>query len=394
MNKYISPLAATLPPSGIRRFFDLATKMEDVISLGVGEPDFPTPWIMRESAIYSIEQGQTMYTSNAGIIELRRELSRFMFKEYDLDYDPETDILVTVGASEAIDLAMRTLIVPGDAVLVPDPSFVAYAGAATLAGAEVRYVPLRAEHSFRLQVEDLQLAWTPNCKVLMISYPNNPTGAVMTRDDLLPIARFVSEHDLLVISDEVYADLSYGEPHTAFATLPYMKNRTLHINGFSKAYAMTGWRLGYAAAHPDIIRVMTRIHQYTIMCAPIMAQMAALEGLRRGEQAKRDMITEYDRRRRIVVHKLREMGLSCFEPLGAFYTFPEITSTGLDSNAFAEALLQEERVAVVPGSAFGPGGEGYVRCSYAYAPDKIDVALARMANFVRRRQTHPEAALS
>ncbi|MDR0435064.1 MAG: aminotransferase class I/II-fold pyridoxal phosphate-dependent enzyme, partial [Gracilibacteraceae bacterium] len=242
MNKYIAPAALALPPSGIRRFFDLASNMDNVISLGVGEPDFATPWIMRESAIYSIEQGQTMYTSNAGIIELRRALAQNMKKYMDLAYDPETEILVTVGASEAIDLALRALVTPGDGVLIPDPSFVAYAGTAALAGAEARYVPLRTENEFRLRVDDLRLAWTPNCKILMISYPNNPTGATMTRDDLLPIARFVSENDLIVISDEVYADLNYGEPHTAFATLPYMKNRTIHISGFSKAYAMTGWR--------------------------------------------------------------------------------------------------------------------------------------------------------
>ncbi|MDR1321342.1 MAG: aminotransferase class I/II-fold pyridoxal phosphate-dependent enzyme [Gracilibacteraceae bacterium] len=384
MNKYIAPTALALPPSGIRRFFDLASNMENVISLGVGEPDFATPWVMRESAIYSIEQGQTMYTSNAGISELRRALARDMQKNAGLDYDPETEILVTVGASEAIDLALRSLITPGDGVLIPDPSFVAYAGAAALAGAEVRYVPLRAEHDFRLQADDLRMAWTPNCKVLIISYPNNPTGAAMTRDDLLPIARFVSENDLLVVSDEVYADLSYGEPHTAFATLPYMKNRTIHINGFSKSYAMTGWRIGYVAAHPDFIRVMTRIHQYTIMCAPIMAQLAALEGLQRGETAKREMILEYDRRRRVMVHGFRAMGLQCFEPLGAFYAFPEISATGMNSETFAETLLYEERVAVVPGTAFGPGGEGHVRCSYAYSQEKIQEALERIERFVQK----------
>ncbi|KUO66318.1 MAG: aromatic amino acid aminotransferase [Gracilibacter sp. BRH_c7a] len=385
MKHYLSPLASGLKPSGIRKFFDLASTMEDVISLGVGEPDFATPWVIRESAIFSIEQGQTMYTSNAGLIELRRELSKYMAKNQGLNYNPDNEILVTVGASEALDLAFRTLISPGDAVLVPDPSFVSYGGCATLAGAEVKFVPCRAEHDFRLQVEDLQMAYTPNCKVLVLSYPNNPTGAIMTRDDLLPIARFVSENDLIVISDEIYSDLTYEGEHTAFANLPYMRNRTLHVHGFSKAYAMTGWRIGYVAGHEDIIQVMTRIHQYTIMCAPIMAQIAALEGLKSGESAKNNMVLEYDRRRRIMVHGFREMGLTCFEPLGAFYVFPDITATGLSSEQFAEELLQEEKVAVVPGNAFGPAGEGHIRCSYAYSTEQLKEALTRMARFVSKR---------
>ena len=385
MKNYLSPLASGLKPSGIRKFFDLASTMEGVISLGVGEPDFPTPWVMRESAIFSIEQGQTMYTSNAGLIELRRELSKYMAKHQGLNYSPDNELLITVGASEAIDLAFRALITPGDAVLIPDPSFVSYGGCAELAGAEVRYVPLRAEHDFRLQVEDLQMAYTPNCKVLILSYPNNPTGAVMTRDDLLPIARFVSENDLIVISDEIYSDLTFEGEHTAFANLPYMRNRTLHVHGFSKAYAMTGWRIGYVAGHQDIIQVMTRIHQYTIMCAPIMAQIAALEGLKSGESAKRDMVLEYDRRRRIMVNGLRKMGLTCFEPLGAFYVFPDITATGLSSEEFAEELLKEEKIAVVPGNAFGPAGEGHIRCSYAYSTEQLQEALSRMARFVSKR---------
>lgn len=385
MNNYLSPLASGLKPSGIRRFFDLASTMEGVISLGVGEPDFATPWVMRESAIFSIEQGQTMYTSNAGLVELRRELSKYMAKQQGLNYSPDNEILVTVGASEAIDLAFRTLISPGDAVMIPDPSFVSYGGCAELAGAEVKYVPLRAEHDFRLQVEDLQMAYTPNCKLLVLSYPNNPTGAIMNRDDLLPIARFVSENDLIVISDEIYSDLTFEGEHTAFANLPYMRNRTLHVHGFSKAYAMTGWRVGYVAGHEDIIQVMTRIHQYTIMCAPIMAQVAALEGLKSAESAKKDMVLEYDRRRRIMVHGLREMGLTCFEPLGAFYVFPDITATGLSSEEFAEELLKEEKIAVVPGNAFGPAGEGHIRCSYAYSTEQLKEALTRMTRFVSKR---------
>ncbi|MGI6449174.1 MAG: aminotransferase class I/II-fold pyridoxal phosphate-dependent enzyme [Desulfitobacteriia bacterium] len=385
MKKYLSTLTSSLKPSGIRKFFDLAATMEDVISLGVGEPDFATPWVMREAAIYSLEQGQTMYTSNAGLIELRRELAKYMAKHQGLNYNPEKELLITVGASEAVDLVMRSLINPGDGVLIPDPSFVAYAGCATIAGAEVHYVPTRAEHDFRLQVEDLQLAYTPNCKILVLSYPNNPTGAIMTREDLLPIARFASENDLIVLSDEIYSDLTFDGSHTPFATLPYMHNRTLHVSGFSKAYAMTGWRIGYVAGHEDFIQTMTRIHQYTIMCAPIMAQVAALEGLKSGESAKREMIMEYDRRRRLMVNGFREMGLDCFEPLGAFYVFPEISVTGLSSDEFAEQLLKEERVAVVPGTAFGPGGEGHIRCSYAYSTEQLLEALSRMARFVKKR---------
>ena len=385
MKQYLSPIAANLKPSGIRKFFDLASSMENVISLGVGEPDFSTPWVMREAAIFSLEQGQTMYTSNAGLIELRRELSNYLAKHQGLNYNPENEILITVGASEAVDLAMRALLAPGDGVLIPDPSYVAYAGCATLAGAEIHYIPLRAGNDFRLQVDDLRLAYTPNCKVLVLSYPNNPTGAIMTREDLLPIARFVSEHDLIVISDEIYADLTYEGAHTPFATLPYMRNRTLHISGFSKAYAMTGWRIGYVTGHPDLIQAMTRIHQYTIMCAPIMAQFAALEGLKNGESAKKSMILEYDRRRRLMVHSFREMGLTCFEPLGAFYVFPNISATGLSSDEFAEQLLKEGRVAVAPGIAFGPAGEGHIRCSYAYSTEQLKEALERIARFVKKR---------
>jgi len=385
VKQYLSPLAANLKPSGIRKFFDLASNMENVISLGVGEPDFSTPWVMRESAIFSLEQGQTMYTSNAGLIELRRELSSYLAKQQGLNYNPENEILITVGASEAVDLAMRALLTPGDGILIPDPSYVAYAGCATMAGAEIHYIPLRAENDFRLQVDDLRLAYTPNCKVLVLSYPNNPTGAIMTREDLLPIARFVSENDLIVISDEIYSDLTYEGIHTPFATLPYMRNRTLHISGFSKAYAMTGWRIGYVAGHSDLIQAMTRIHQYTIMCAPIMAQIAALEGLKNGESAKKNMIMEYDRRRRLMVHSFREMGLTCFEPLGAFYVFPNITVTGLSSDEFAEQLLKEERVAVIPGIAFGPAGEGHIRCSYAYSTEQLKEALERIARFVKKR---------
>jgi len=384
MRQYLSPLADNLQPSGIRRFFDLAATVKGVISLGVGEPDFATPWVMTEAAIFSLERGQTMYTSNSGLIELRRELSKYMAKNQGLDYNPENEILITVGASEAVDLAMRAILVPGDGVLIPDPSYVAYAGCAHMAGADIHYVPLRPEHDFRMQVEDLQMAYTPNCKMLVLSFPNNPTGAIMTREELLPIARFASENDLIVVSDEIYSDLTYGGiQHTPFASLPFMRNRTIHVSGFSKAYAMTGWRIGYACGHADIIQAMTRIHQYTIMCAPIMAQVAALEGLKSGDSAKREMILEYDRRRRLMVHGFRKMGLSCFEPLGAFYVFPDITSTGLRSDEFAEELLKAEKIAVVPGTAFGPGGEGHIRCSYAYSTQQLMEALARIEKFVK-----------
>lgn len=385
MNQYLSPLAANLPPSGIRKFFDLVSTMKNVISLGVGEPDFVTPWTVRESGIFSLEQGQTMYTSNSGIIELRQALSWSMEKKLGLEYNPKNEILITVGASEAVDLAMRALLGPGDALLLPDPSYVSYGPCAALTGAEVRYVSTRAEEDFRLRVEDLERAYTPNAKVLVLSYPNNPTGAIMTWEDYQPIAKFVQDHDLIVLADEIYSDLSYNGSHTAFASLPNMRNRTLHISGFSKSYAMTGWRIGYVAGHPDLIQAMTRIHQYTMLCAPITAQLAALEAVRSAEQAMQDMVATYDRRRRLMVHGFRKMGLSCFEPLGAFYTFPSIQATGMTSEEFANELLREEKVAVVPGNAFGPSGEGHIRCSYAYSTEQIKEALTRMERFVSKR---------
>lgn len=385
MKQYLSPLAGTLPPSGIRKFFDLVSTMKNVISLGVGEPDFVTPWTVRESGIFSLEQGQTMYTSNSGLMELRQELCWQMAKDFEVEYNPQDEILVTVGASEAVDLVMRALLGPGDAVLIPDPAYVSYAPCATLAGAEVNYIPTRAEEGFRLRIEDLEQAYTPNSKLLVLSYPNNPTGAIMTREDYLPIARFVSEHDLIVLSDEIYSDLTYEGTHTAFASLPLMRNRTLHVSGFSKSYAMTGWRVGYAAGHSDFIQAMTRIHQYTMLCAPITAQVAALEALRSAGNAMREMVSTYDRRRRLMVHGFRKMGLRCFEPQGAFYVFPDISATGLNSEEFAEQLLLEEKVAVVPGTAFGPSGEGHIRCSYAYSTEQLQEALNRMERFVQKR---------
>lgn len=385
MNRYLASHVAGLPPSGIRKFFDLVSTMKDVISLGVGEPDFVTPWTVRESGIFSLEQGQTMYTSNAGLFELREELSHHLTKSLGLTYDPSNEILITAGASEAVDLVMRAVLEPGDVVLVPDPSYVSYAPCAILTGASVRYVPTHAKDDFRLRVEDLNRVYTPKAKLLVLSYPNNPTGAIMRREDLIPIADFVAKHDLLVLADDIYSDLTYDGRHVSFASLPGMHDRTLFVSGFSKSYAMTGWRIGYVAGHPDIIEGLTRIHQYTMLCAPIMGQIAALEALRSASEAKNAMVTAYDRRRRLMVHGFRQMGLDCFEPLGAFYVFPDISKTNLSSETFAEELLKEEKVAVVPGTAFGPSGEGYIRCSYAYSTGQLQEALKRIANFVERR---------
>lgn len=385
MNRYLASHVAGLPPSGIRKFFDLVSTMKDVISLGVGEPDFVTPWTVRESGIFSLEQGQTMYTSNAGLFELREELSHHLTKSLGLSYDPSTEILITAGASEAVDLVMRAVLEQGDVVLVPDPSYVSYAPCAILAGASVRYVPTHAKDDFRLRVEDLSQVYTPKAKLLVLSYPNNPTGAIMRREDLIPIADFVAKHDLLVLADDIYSDLTYNGRHVSFASLPGMHDRTLFVSGFSKSYAMTGWRIGYVAGHPDLIDGLTRIHQYTMLCAPIMGQIAALEALRSASEAKNDMVTAYDRRRRLMVHGFRQMGLDCFEPLGAFYVFPDISKTNLSSETFAEELLKEEKVAVVPGTAFGPSGEGYIRCSYAYSTEQLQEALRRITHFVERR---------
>ena len=385
MNRYLASHVAGLPPSGIRKFFDLVATMKDVISLGVGEPDFVTPWTVRESGIFSLEQGQTMYTSNAGLLELREELSHHLAKSLGLSYDPAKEILITSGASEAVDLVMRAVLEPGDVVLVPDPSYVSYAPCAILAGASVRYVPTHAKEDFRLRVEDLNQVYTPKAKLLVLSYPNNPTGAIMRREDLIPIADFVAKHDLLVLADDIYSDLTYDGRHVSFASLLGMHDRTLFVSGFSKSYAMTGWRIGYVAGHADLISGLTKIHQYTMLCAPIMGQIAALEALRSASEAKADMVTAYDRRRRLMVHGFRQMGLDCFEPLGAFYVFPDISKTNLSSEAFAEELLKEEKVAVVPGTAFGPSGEGYIRCSYAYSTEQLQEALKRIGHFVERR---------
>lgn len=385
----LNPVVRDLPPSGIRRFFDLVAETKGVISLGVGEPDFVTPWHIREACIYSLEKGYTMYTSNGGLLELRQAIARHLAETYGLSYDPQKEILVTVGVSQGLDLAVRALVGPGDEVLVPEPSYVSYAPVVTLAGGKAIPLPTTVEEEFRLSPQQVEAAVTPRTKVLILSYPNNPTGAVMDRRRLLEICEVVKAHDLLVISDEIYDKLTYEGEHTCVAALPGMRERTVLLNGFSKSYAMTGWRIGFACSNAEFIAAMTRIHQYTMLCAPITAQMAALEALRNGRAAMERMVREYNRRRLLVVQAFRDMGLSCFEPKGAFYAFPEIRATGLSSEAFAESLLFEEKVAVVPGNAFGASGEGFVRCSYAASTDDLIEALRRIARMVRRRGVRP-----
>lgn len=382
--KRISPVVQAIPPSGIRRFFDIAAEMEDVISLGVGEPDFVTPWSIRESCVYGLEQGYTSYTANRGLWELREEICALQKRNFNIDYDPKTNVLVTVGVSEALDIAMRAILTPGDEILIPEPCYVSYKACASLAGAVPVAVPAKIENNFSITPADLEAHVTDKTKALLIGYPNNPTGAILTKEQLMDIAKFAQEHDLIVISDEIYGDLTYGgERHVCFAGLPGMKDRTILLNGFSKAYAMTGWRIGYAMSNPAIISAMTKIHQYTMLCAPITAQIAAVEALRHGEKYMKKMVSEYDKRRRLIYDGLTNAGLKCFEPKGAFYIFPDITSTGLTSEEFAEQLLMKEHVALVPGTAFGQCGEGYVRCSYATSVAKISEAIARIEHFVQ-----------
>ena len=386
-NDRLSPAVNAIAPSGIRKFFDIAAQMEDVISLGVGEPDFVTPWSIRESCVYGLEQGYTSYTANRGMPELRQEIVNLFKRRYDVDYDYNTDVLVTVGVSEALDIAMRAILAPGDEVLIPEPCYVSYQACTILAGGVPVAVPAKIENEFRITPEELEEHVTPKTKALLIGYPNNPTGAIMTRKDLLAIADFAEKHDLIVISDEIYGDLTYGdEEHVCFASLPRMKDRTIQLNGFSKAYAMTGWRIGYALGNPAVIAAMTKIHQYTMLCAPITAQIAAVEALRHGEKYMKKMVAEYDRRRRLIYDGFIKMGLECFEPKGAFYIFPSIKSTGYTSDEFAEKLLNAEHVALVPGSAFGKCGEGHIRCSYATSIDKISEALNRIENFLKNHK--------
>lgn len=380
----ISPIVKAVPPSGIRRFFDIAAEMEDVISLGVGEPDFITPWTIRESCVYGLEQGYTSYTANMGMLELRQEICALQKRSFDLDYDPRKEALVTVGVSEALDIAMRAILKPGDEVLIPEPCYVSYKACATLAGGVPVPVAAKIENDFRITPADLEPFVTEKTRAMLIGYPNNPTGAILTRQDMLALADFAKKHDLIVISDEIYGDLTYaGEERVCFAALPDMQERTILLNGFSKAYAMTGWRIGYALGNPAIIAAMNKIHQYTMLCAPITAQIAAIEALRRGEKYMKKMVSEYDKRRRLIYDGLQNAGLKCFEPKGAFYIFPDITSTGLTSEEFAEKLLMKEHVALVPGTAFGECGEGYVRCSYATSVANISEAIARIEHFVQ-----------
>ena len=379
----VSPLVRSIPPSGIRRFFDIVAEMSGVVSLGVGEPDFVTPWHIWESCVHGLQRGYTSYTSNYGLLELRQEIARMLETDYGVIYDPKCEALITVGVSEALDLAMRALLSPGDEVLVPEPCYVSYNACVTLAGGVPVSVCCNRENEFRVTVEQLAAALTPRTKALLIGYPNNPTGAVMPREDLAAIARFAEQHDLIVISDEIYASLTYDGEHTCFASLPGMRDRTILLNGFSKAYAMTGWRIGYAMGNADFIGAMTKIHQYTMLCAPITAQIAAIEAIKQGTASRNKMVDEYDRRRRLMVDGLRNIGLDCFEPRGAFYVFPSIRNTGLTSLQFAEQLLQAEKVALVPGDAFGACGEGFVRCSYASSSKNLSEALDRIGRFVK-----------
>jgi aminotransferase len=383
----ISRQVDKLEPSGIRRFFDLLSDMEDVISLGVGEPDFATPWRISEAAIDGIGKGYTMYTSNLGMPELRHEVAKNLHSRYELEYDPDTELLITVGVSEGLDLAMRSILNPRDEVISPEPTYVSYSSCAVLAGGVFVPVPTSVENSFKVKAADIEDRITSRTRAILLGYPNNPTGAVMEREDLEAVAEVAEKHDLLVVSDEIYDQLVYGVEHTCFAGLPGMKERTILLAGCSKAYAMTGWRVGYAAGPAQIIAAMTKIHQYTMLCAPIMSQMAAIEALKSGESAAREMVADYDRRRRVMVKGLNAIGLPCFEPRGAFYAFPSVRPTGLSSEEFAERLLTEERVAVVPGSAFGESGEGHVRCCYATALDDIREALKRMGRFVNRHSS-------
>ncbi len=373
-----------IPPSGIRHFFDLLASIEGVISLGVGEPDFTTPWHIRESAIYSLEKGYTMYTSNLGMPELRQELSRYLKDNYHLAYNPDDELLITVGVSEALDLTMRAILDPGDEVIIPDPCYVSYNPCVILSGGTPVMVPTNQESNFEVSAADIEARITRQTKAILLGYPANPTGTVMPIDKLSQIAAVAARHKLLVISDEIYAKLVYGVEHTCFAAIPGMKKNTVFLGGLSKTYAMTGWRIGYAAASKEIIAAMTKIHQYTIMCAPTMAQVAAIEALKSGENSMTEMAADYNRRRLFIVKGLNDIGLPCFEPKGAFYAFPSIKSTDMTSGEFAERLLVEEKVAVVPGSAFGECGEGYVRCCYATSLTDLEEALTRIKRFVNK----------
>lgn len=384
MRNPLSKKIVEIEPSGIRKFFDVVSEMPDAISLGVGEPDFDTPWRIREEGIYSLERGRTFYTSNAGLKELKVEISKYLERKIGVSYDLGKEIIVTVGGSEGIDVAFRAMLDPEDEVLIPQPSYVSYLPCAVLADGVPVVIPLREKNEFKLTREDLEAAVTPKTKILVLPFPNNPTGSIMTREDLEPIAEVVKKYDLFVLSDEIYSELTYKDSHVSIASLPGMKERTLVINGFSKGFAMTGWRLGYICGPKPITEQMLKIHQYAIMCAPTNSQYAAIEGLRHCEDEVQEMRTAYNQRRRYLLHEFKRMQLDCFEPFGAFYVFPNIQEFGMSSEEFATKLLEEEKVAVVPGSAFGESGEGFIRVSYAYSLEDLKEAIGRLGRFIDR----------
>lgn len=384
MRNPLSDTIVQIKPSGIRKFFDIVSEMKDAISLGVGEPDFETPWHIRDEGIYSLEKGRTFYTSNAGLKELKIEICNYLKRRYDLSYHYENEVLVTVGGSEAIDIAMRAMVNPGDEVLIPQPSYVSYEPCALLTGAKPVIINLKHENQFRLTAQELEEAITEKTKLLVLPFPNNPTGAIMERKDLEEIAEVIKKHDIFVISDEIYSELCYTDQHVSIANIEGMQERTILINGFSKSYAMTGWRLGYACGPKEIIEQMTKIHQFCIMCAPTTSQYAAVEALKNGDEDVQNMREAYNQRRRYLVHTFKEMGLECFEPFGAFYMFPCIKEFGMTSDEFATRFLMEEKVAVVPGTAFGDCGEGFIRISYAYSLDNLKLAIGRLQHFVEK----------
>ncbi|KAI4442303.1 aminotransferase class I/II-fold pyridoxal phosphate-dependent enzyme [Schaedlerella arabinosiphila] len=390
MRNPIAKKITQVRPSGIRKFFDIASEMDDVISLGVGEPDFDTPWRIREEGIFSLERGRTFYTSNAGLQELRDEICRYLDRKIHVSYDPKKETMVTVGGSEAIDVALRCMLDPGDEVMIPQPCYVSYVPCTIMADGVPVIVELKNENEFKLTVEDMEKKVTDRTKILVMPFPNNPTGSIMTRDDLEPVAEFVKKHDLYVISDEIYSELSYKGEHVSIASLPGMRERTIVINGFSKGFAMTGWRLGYCCGPEEILSQMIKLHQFAIMCAPTNSQYAAVEGLRSCEDDVEEMRRAYNQRRRYLMHEFERMGLKCFEPYGAFYVFPSIREFGMSSDEFATRLLKEERVAVVPGSAFGECGEGFLRISYAYSLEDLKAALGRLEHFIQRLRKEQE----
>lgn len=384
MRNPLSKKVVEIEPSGIRKFFDVVNEMEDAISLGVGEPDFDTPWRIREEGIYSLERGRTFYTSNAGLKELKEEIAKYESRKIGVSYNPNTEIIVTVGGSEGIDIALRAMLEPGDEVLIPQPSYVSYLPCTVLADGVPVVIPLQQKNEFKLTAEELEAAITPKTKILVMPFPNNPTGAIMTREDLEPIAKVIEKHDLFVLSDEIYSELTYQCSHTSIASLPGMRERTLVINGFSKGFAMTGWRLGYVCGPKLIIEQMVKIHQYAIMCAPTNSQYAAVEALRNCDGEVQQMREAYNQRRRFLVHGFKRMKLECFEPYGAFYIFPSIQEFGMTSEEFATRFLEEEKVAVVPGTAFGACGEGFLRISYAYSLEDLKEAIGRLGAFIGR----------